>query len=57
MTGHTGLDGSSASQRATRFISWRGTGENIAYGQYLDDAGEQVIIQFITDDGVPSRGH
>jgi uncharacterized protein YkwD len=32
-------------------------GENIAYGQYADNAGEQIIAQFIIDDGVPTRGH
>ena len=53
-TGHTGLDGSSASGRSKRYISGWGTGENLAYAQYGDFDGEDVIIQFIVDDGVLS---
>lgn len=57
MTGHNGFDGSTASQRADRYIAWWGTGENIAYAKYEDTSGMEVIIQFVVDDGVTSRGH
>ncbi|CAD8077000.1 unnamed protein product [Paramecium primaurelia] len=55
VTGHTGTDGSSMSDRIERYGVWNVTiGENISYGQ---TTGEDVIIQLIVDDGVQSRGH
>ncbi|CAD8085449.1 unnamed protein product [Paramecium sonneborni] len=55
VTGHTGTDGSSMSDRVERYGEWNMTiGENISYGQ---QTGEDVIIQLIIDDGVSSRGH
>ncbi|CAD8171141.1 unnamed protein product [Paramecium pentaurelia] len=55
VTGHTGTDGSSMSDRIERYGEWDVTiGENISYGQ---TTGEDVIIQLIIDDGVSSRGH
>jgi len=43
MTGHTGLDSSTAPLRAARYTSYWGMGEILAYGQFSDTAGEQVI--------------
>ncbi|CAD8082988.1 unnamed protein product [Paramecium sonneborni] len=55
VTGHTGTDGSSLSDRIERYGEWNGKiGENISYGQ---KNGEDVIIQLLIDDGVGSRGH
>jgi len=55
ITGHTGTDGSSMSQRINRYGKWmRGCGENVSYGH---DTGIGVICQLIIDDGVKSRGH
>lgn len=54
-TGHQGGDGSQPSDRASRHGQWQGSiGENIAYGH---DSARDVVIGFIVDDGVPSRGH
>lgn len=54
-TGHTGNDGSSTSDRISRYITWTALGENLAYSNIVN--GEDVILQFIIDDGVSSRGH
>jgi hypothetical protein len=52
---HTGTDGSSPTDRTERFGSWLGSvGENISFGH--DDPAE-VVLQFLVDDNVPSRGH
>lgn len=54
-TGHSGSDGSTLSQRLTRFgVQQLGAGENIDYGS---PTGQGVVISLIVDDGVPSRGH
>ncbi|PZO57815.1 MAG: hypothetical protein DCF15_06240 [Phormidesmis priestleyi] len=53
--GHTSSDGSSLSQRLTRFgVQPLSAGENIDYGS---TTAQGVIISLIVDDGVPSRGH
>jgi uncharacterized protein YkwD len=53
--GHTGSDGSSPSDRATRHLGFRPScGENIGYGLSSERA---QVIAMIVDDGVASRGH
>ncbi|CAD8103405.1 unnamed protein product [Paramecium sonneborni] len=56
LTGHEGSDHSTTKQRIERHGSWKpGTiGENISFGK---QTAEDVVIQLIVDDGVPSRGH
>ena len=54
-TGHVGSDGTSFSQRLSQFgVENTAIGENIAYGA---QSAEQVVMNLIVDDGVPSRGH
>ena len=33
------------------------SGENIAYGRYVEDSGRGVVLALAVDDGVPDRGH
>lgn len=55
ITGHTGSDGSSMTNRIERYATWKKTcAENIDFG---GDSGEQVIISLVVDDGVSTRGH
>jgi len=55
ITGHTGSDGSDMTARIERYGEWESTiGENIDFG---GDSGEDVIINLMTDDGNPTRGH
>lgn len=54
-TGHVSSNGASFVQRLNRFgLQDVGMGENIAYGV---QSAEQVVMNLIVDDGVPSRGH
>lgn len=53
-TGHAGTDGSSPSDRMTRYGSLAGGGENIAYGQVTASG---IVEGLVVDDGVPNRGH
>lgn len=53
--GHSGSDGSSPSERLSRFgVENLGSGENIAYGP---NTAEDVMLGLIIDDGVADRGH
>ncbi len=54
VTGHTGSDGSDPSARAARYAKGVYGGENISYGY---GKARDIVIQFLVDDGVPSRGH
>jgi hypothetical protein len=53
--GHVGNDGSTSERRLERYGSWGCKwGENISYGP---NTAREVVIQLITDDGQPDRGH
>ena len=53
--GHEGSDGSTTSDRISRYARWRqAINENIDYGA---KTARDVVISLIVDDGVSSRGH
>jgi len=52
---HTGSDGSDPFKRMNRFGTWGITaGENMGSGF---NTGKAIVMQYLVDDGVPSRGH
>lgn len=54
-SGHRGSDGSSTEQRVNRYGDWMDKiGENIAYD---GNSAREVVIGWIIDDGVKTRGH
>ena len=56
VTGHTGTDGSSMSQRIERYTKWSGQiGENIDFG--TKPSALHVLMALVVDDGVSTRGH
>jgi uncharacterized protein YkwD len=55
ITGHTGTDGSSMSERLNRYGTWKGgCSENCSYGH---NTARGIVLQLLIDDGVESRGH
>lgn len=55
LASHQGSDGLTLSQRVEFFGEWRGLiAENIAFNDFL---AEDILINFILDDGNPNRGH
>jgi uncharacterized protein YkwD len=53
-TGHKGSDGSSPFDRIKRSGSYSSAAENISYGEAK---ARDIVVQFLIDDGVESRGH
>jgi uncharacterized protein YkwD len=56
-TGHTGSDGSTPSTRIKKYGTFGSSytmGENCSYGP---NSGRDIVVGYLIDDGVPSRGH
>jgi len=53
---HASSDGTTSSERASRYGSFRFFGECLWYGSDQSDA-RTMVLDLIVDDGVPSRGH
>jgi hypothetical protein len=54
-TGHKGSDSTFIEERVKPYGTWQGgIGENITYG---DDSPRERILNWLIDDGIPSRGH
>ncbi len=54
IVGHQGSDKSDPMTRVRRYAKNLYVGENVSYGP---DAAREIVIQFLVDDGVSSRGH
>lgn len=52
--GHTGVDGSTPSERMQNYGIFMATAENIFY---CVDTARNTVVKFLIDDGVDSRGH
>lgn len=54
-TGHKGTDGSTTETRCNRYGAFsNGIGENIVY---QSDSAREIVMGWLVDDGVASRGH
>jgi uncharacterized protein YkwD len=58
-TGHVCADGRTIKDRITRYCGDRYTkmAENISYGGDAGPDASAIVIRFLIDDGIPSRGH
>lgn len=56
--GHDGSDGSTPSERISRYGRWGGAlSENVSYSAFATVGPRDVVVQLLVDDGVPGRGH